>query len=89
MNNCVIIKRLKSYFQNYSIYFRMKGTFDDLTISHLNWNKQDVNIPKKFDNNTKYSVYNLTLYNISMEGHYDVRGNLGELFDVFGKGVFW
>lgn len=65
-----------------------KGCFDNLTISNLDLGTSDFNIPS-FENNTKSSLFEIVRYNISMNGHYNLRGNIGDLFDVFGNGLFW
>lgn len=69
--------------------FRIKGTLDNVTLSHLNWNKINFNFPPNFDNGTEFTPFNLTLYNISLEGHYAAEGNIGDLFGVSGQGPFW
>lgn len=67
----------------------MNGTFDNTFMSHLNQNKIEKSFPNNFDNNTEFSLFRLTVYNISVEGQYDLLGNIGDLFDVFGNGNFW
>lgn len=71
------------------LFFSLKGSFDNLTVSHLNLNKESENWFVDLHNNSRFSFYNLTVYNISLEGMYDIKGNVGDLFDVYGKGYFW
>ncbi|XP_074033647.1 uncharacterized protein [Leptinotarsa decemlineata] len=55
--------------------------FDNLTVSHLTNIK-----PSIF--NEKKQILNLTFPHIFAEGEYDMMGNIGDLFDIFGKGHF-
>ncbi|KAJ8960651.1 hypothetical protein NQ318_013943 [Aromia moschata] len=39
--------------------------------------------------NNQMELFNLTFHNISIVGEYDLTGNIGDLFDIFGEGTFW
>jgi hypothetical protein len=37
----------------------------------------------------KFDVFNLTFKNVRVEGEYNITGDLGDIFDLFGDGNFW
>lgn len=37
----------------------------------------------------KFDLFNLTFRNISVVGEYNITGDIGELFDIWGAGHFW
>ncbi|KAJ8955061.1 hypothetical protein NQ314_006941 [Rhamnusium bicolor] len=65
-----------------------KGEINNVTVSNLDDYElkffNDVNITEN-----KIKVFNLTFHNILAAGEYKLRGNIGDLFDIFGEGHFW
>ncbi|KAJ8985319.1 hypothetical protein NQ317_008349 [Molorchus minor] len=65
----------------------IEGQLDDIYISNLNYYTlkyfQKINLL----NNTM-ELFNLTFHNISLVGAYNLTGNIGGLFDIFGTGHF-
>ncbi|KAG5885185.1 hypothetical protein JTB14_036493 [Gonioctena quinquepunctata] len=54
---------------------------DNLTLSNLTNLQPSINKDNQ--------ILNLTFPNITIEGVYDLKGNIGDLFDIFGNGTFW
>nr|CAI5826907.1 unnamed protein product [Callosobruchus analis] len=65
---------------------RIAGVVDDVTVSNM----FEYTLEKmKFTDEKHFLIFNITFHNISVNGLYDMKGNIGELFDIFGKGKFW
>jgi len=66
---------------------RVNGTLDNVLLSNLfeyNMCLLDIDLAT-----TKFTVFNLTFNHIKVKGNYDITGNIGDLFDIFGTGDFW
>lgn len=66
------------------------GTFDDVRLFHFH--EFDICfLENLFLNRTYYQfdVFNLTFRNLSVNGKYDLNGDIGDLFDIYGDGDFW
>ncbi|VEN52592.1 unnamed protein product [Callosobruchus maculatus] len=65
---------------------RIAGVFDDVTVSNM----FDYTLEKlEFIDKKNFLIFNITFHNISVNGLYDMKGNIGELFNIFGKGKYW
>lgn len=70
------------------MFCRLNGSLSNLTISQLD--QYDLEIMKWYDVlHERFQIFRLTFYNMSFVGNYDVYGNIGELFDIYGVGSFW
>lgn len=68
--------------------FRAKGELNNGTISNLD--EFDMKLFSEIDvGENKFDLFNLTFRNISVVGEYNITGDIGELFDIWGAGHFW
>ncbi|KYB29377.1 hypothetical protein TcasGA2_TC032224 [Tribolium castaneum] len=66
------------------------GTMDDLDLYHFH--EFDICFLENLFLNLSYyqfDVFNLTFRNLRVEGKYNLTGDIGDLFDIYGVGDFW
>lgn len=59
---------------------------DNLTIANLT---DFVTISPNPDNDAMLEVFDFRFNNISFDGQYNMTGDIGDLFDIYGDGPFW
>lgn len=66
--------------------FSAKGFFDNLTISGLSDHESSF-----FGSSDGISleIIDMLFPNISLVGNYNLTGDIGDLFDIYGSGPFW
>lgn len=66
----------------------MKGEVNNLTMANLD--DYEMKFFSEIDiGKNEIQLFNLTFKNISMVGEYNMTGNIGDLFDIWGAGHFW
>ncbi|XP_044258471.1 uncharacterized protein LOC123007306 [Tribolium madens] len=69
---------------------RVLGTLDDLDLYHFH--EFDICFLENIFLNLSYyqfDVFNLTFRNLRIEGKYNITGDIGDFFDIYGVGDFW
>lgn len=68
----------------FEYHCRLNGTLNNLNVTNFD------NFTIKLDS-TSEGHLNLTfsLNDVKFDGQYDLFGNIGDLFDIFGTGDFW
>ncbi|CAH0559418.1 unnamed protein product, partial [Brassicogethes aeneus] len=86
MNNWIFVEHADFNFTHPAI--SAKGTLDNLNISNILNTTTSLDYDYAEEDN-EGANFTFSLTNVSIVGEYNLTGDIGDLFDIFGAGSFW